>query len=339
MTPPTPEELEAAAKLLCEMNADKNDPRWGYHIAKADLLYHAQCAEALRQVMGRADGGRTGWPPGMLQDDSRELSKALASKPDAKLHAREAAGLIGMEAQLIEERDSYHDIADRLANAISEYFDVEIGEHSSANDPWMRALEAISQASQQSAAWHTEEHPQGHLSSDAEAVHKCLDDAGVVRHDDGKELSLWGRVVRYAAPQASQQAEKVEPEIDTTLMTPQGLARWKAASPAQPAPEGEEPVVGQLGWARVRVDTKPDKDGWCYATPETSPTEIKIGASTFYDDHQFFCRVVLNCPARALTPEVLDELVRDSERECMGSTLDGIEVLSTRIKRWLAEGK
>ena len=36
-------------------------------------------------------GGKTGWPAGMLQDDSRELSKALASKPDAKRHAREAA--------------------------------------------------------------------------------------------------------------------------------------------------------------------------------------------------------------------------------------------------------
>lgn len=33
----------------------------------------------------------TGWPAGMLQDDSRELSRALASKPDARLHAREAA--------------------------------------------------------------------------------------------------------------------------------------------------------------------------------------------------------------------------------------------------------
>lgn len=36
----------------------------------------------------------TGWPPGMLQDDSRELSKALASKPDAMRHAREAAEAI-----------------------------------------------------------------------------------------------------------------------------------------------------------------------------------------------------------------------------------------------------
>lgn len=34
---------------------------------------------------------RTGWPEGMLQDDSRELSKALASKPNARAEARSAA--------------------------------------------------------------------------------------------------------------------------------------------------------------------------------------------------------------------------------------------------------
>jgi hypothetical protein len=33
----------------------------------------------------------TGAPPGMLQDDCAGLSKALASKPDARLRAREAA--------------------------------------------------------------------------------------------------------------------------------------------------------------------------------------------------------------------------------------------------------
>lgn len=35
-------------------------------------------------------GIRTGYPPGMLQDDDRKLSKALASKPDAMRNAREA---------------------------------------------------------------------------------------------------------------------------------------------------------------------------------------------------------------------------------------------------------
>lgn len=36
----------------------------------------------------------TGWPPGMLQDDSRELSQWLASKPDAPMLVRQACEAI-----------------------------------------------------------------------------------------------------------------------------------------------------------------------------------------------------------------------------------------------------
>jgi len=39
----------------------------------------------------RVQGGKTGYPPGMLQDDCRPLSRWFASKPDARRHAREAA--------------------------------------------------------------------------------------------------------------------------------------------------------------------------------------------------------------------------------------------------------
>jgi hypothetical protein len=37
------------------------------------------------------DAEKTGWPPGMLQDDSRELSRWLAGRPDARRVAREVA--------------------------------------------------------------------------------------------------------------------------------------------------------------------------------------------------------------------------------------------------------
>ena len=37
-----------------------------------------------------SEAPRTGWPPGLLQDDSRELSRWLASKPDARRRVREA---------------------------------------------------------------------------------------------------------------------------------------------------------------------------------------------------------------------------------------------------------
>ena len=36
------------------------------------------------------NGGKTGWPPGLLQDDSKGLSKLLSNRPDAKRRVREA---------------------------------------------------------------------------------------------------------------------------------------------------------------------------------------------------------------------------------------------------------
>ena len=41
-------------------------------------------------VQEPGNGGRTGWPPGLLQDDCRGLSKWLASRPDARQRLREA---------------------------------------------------------------------------------------------------------------------------------------------------------------------------------------------------------------------------------------------------------
>lgn len=47
------------------------------------------------------------------------------------------------ETALINERDNYHDWADRLANAIAAHVGEDIGEHTSANSPWANALELI----------------------------------------------------------------------------------------------------------------------------------------------------------------------------------------------------
>lgn len=45
---------------------------------------------ALAQPQEPDNGGKTGWPPGLLQDDCRGLSKWLASRPDARQRLREA---------------------------------------------------------------------------------------------------------------------------------------------------------------------------------------------------------------------------------------------------------
>ena len=59
--------------------------------------------------------------------------------------------------EVMTERDEYHDMADKLANAIADHLLVEIGEHSSSNCPWMRALDAIQDAAPQaSEAAHKE---------------------------------------------------------------------------------------------------------------------------------------------------------------------------------------
>lgn len=43
-----------------------------------------------------SNGGKTGWPPGLLQDDSKGLSRWLASKPDAREVVRKLASTESM---------------------------------------------------------------------------------------------------------------------------------------------------------------------------------------------------------------------------------------------------
>lgn len=38
----------------------------------------------LMKVPGNLNGGKTGWPPGLLQDDDRKLSRWFASRPGAR---------------------------------------------------------------------------------------------------------------------------------------------------------------------------------------------------------------------------------------------------------------
>ncbi|WKB52288.1 hypothetical protein [Eleftheria terrae] len=48
--------------------------------------------------------------------------------------------------QTIQARDSYHDWADKLANAIAHHFGADVGEHSSCCRPWANALQTIEAA-------------------------------------------------------------------------------------------------------------------------------------------------------------------------------------------------
>ena len=51
-----------------------------------------------------------------------------------------------LDMQTIRERDYNAEMADKLAEAISKHFGIDIGEHSNMNCPWHEALEAIENA-------------------------------------------------------------------------------------------------------------------------------------------------------------------------------------------------
>ena len=48
--------------------------------------------------------------------------------------------------ETLKQRDNYHEAADKLAQAIAQRLGVDIGEHSSGNDPWFNALAAMDEA-------------------------------------------------------------------------------------------------------------------------------------------------------------------------------------------------
>ena len=78
-----------------------------------------------------------GEPGSTLKDDTIAIltaSLAEPSEPDKDL------------IQALTERDEYHDVADKLADGIALHFDGDIGEHSSSNSPWDRALDLLDSA-------------------------------------------------------------------------------------------------------------------------------------------------------------------------------------------------
>ncbi|MFD0669682.1 hypothetical protein ACT80S_18335 [Ramlibacter sp. MAHUQ-53] len=100
--------LEALERVtaVCRLEADDDycEGAWDLHNKAITALREAleqppcktgaQCVgnkcQRCEAVQQSDNGGKTGWPPGLLQDDDRKLSKWLASKPDARKCVREA---------------------------------------------------------------------------------------------------------------------------------------------------------------------------------------------------------------------------------------------------------
>lgn len=79
-----------------------------------------------------------------------ELVKARNELDEARVDLAQARKEYDEEERLhgntIDARDRAQDAADRLANAVAEYFGAEIGEHSSLNDPWENAADVLAGA-------------------------------------------------------------------------------------------------------------------------------------------------------------------------------------------------
>lgn len=56
--------------------------------------------------------------------------------------------------------------------------------------------------------------------------------------------------------------------------------------------------VDDIGYARVRIDTPPNKYGWCFCTPTRHPEDIERGLEPFDDSSQIHAQVVPRPPFR-----------------------------------------
>ena len=111
--------------------------------------WHAKYGEHQPQWLPPA--GDVRW----MEDVAAALDGRAALRAEVeRLAAQSAPTEDAMWNQTLQERDTYHDWADKLAEGIAAHLGIEIGEHSAgmgsaeSNNPWANALEAIQSAAQ-----------------------------------------------------------------------------------------------------------------------------------------------------------------------------------------------
>lgn len=114
---------------------------------------------------------------------------------------------------LISERDFAEGWADKLAAAISEHTGLEIGEHTSGNNPWDEALTAI-----QDATCHTAAHAVMQMANEASAALRAVILSALGKEDDG-HTPLIGQAVELADQVAELEAELAEARRDQAQLS------------------------------------------------------------------------------------------------------------------------
>lgn len=120
-------ELESMNKMLCGKLDDQRRALWD------------PCQPYLKD-------GET--PAECIARNRRDVDIALSSLVRDRARVAEAEQVL---ADTLDERDQYHEIADKLADAIAAHFGDDIGEHSNLNCPWTQALELIESRASASA--------------------------------------------------------------------------------------------------------------------------------------------------------------------------------------------
>lgn len=111
--------------------------------------------------------------------------------------------------QTLQERDRYHEWADKLADAIAQHVDIDIGEHSSGNNPWAAALAALESIPTASATDAQADHIGDERNMVAAAAPQFL---FIAMDDDGRAHLTWcedGATVRAAVQAVMFTTEEV----------------------------------------------------------------------------------------------------------------------------------
>lgn len=116
--------------------AEKNAPSFDALVAHIDAQLVKAREEGKQQAMDAIDA----------IDSVKPTIDVEALRQRAEAAEAKATQYDAMVDEEIKNRDYYHEMADKLAQVIAEYFDADIGEHSNVNCPWHEALRVIEEA-------------------------------------------------------------------------------------------------------------------------------------------------------------------------------------------------
>ena len=174
--------------------------------------------------------------------------------------------------EVMAERDDYHDWADELSEAIAAHLGVEIGEHSSSNLPWLRALDAIKNAAPQASEAVRMEDLKAiarEVAADsaairAEARNAALEEAAKLMDQTSRSSGAALIRAQASAPVAGEAQQPVavvrdNPEdygtvIDALVALPVGTQLFAAPQPSSVAGEAQLLAVA---W---RINAAEDRD-------------------------------------------------------------------------------